>query len=916
MTGLDRFGLADFVDPGSYERGMRYFRAGQVVSLRHDADAGMVTGSVRGSGFAPYGVTVTYTAAHDGSLRTMDSACSCPVGDGCKHGVAVLLKALTTESAAPDGGRPFADWERALGTLRTAQRDGTEALGLTFELEQATAARRADVTVRSLRVRPVRIGKNGRWVTTGASWTDIGNRWRVDGAYRSDHLEVLRSLSALNAEVDRYGYRAGTGTWLRLDLIQNPVLWDLLDDAVRCEVALLTARGGTLTVSPEPAEFSLRLTRTDDGTLELRPTLTVGGAPAAGAPLPVGSPAHGVAVAVPARDASTPASITVARFARRQHPSTTELLDSGPVRVPPDDEGRFFAGYLELLRQHHRIVVDDTVSVPEPGGPILVLDVHPEAEHRTRIAAAWDYPLGERSRRVELTGRRADVRRDRPAEELILAPVRRLFAGTPLVAGGPAGAPVLLSDGMFGTSGTIDLVERVLPALREIPDVRLQISGRFADYRQAPEQPVVGFEVSPSGTRDWFDLAVSVTVAGEQVPFVLLFSALVSGETRMVLPSGTWFPLDTPALGRLRELIDEARLLQDRKGGLRISRYQTDFWAELEKLGIPDRQSREWNEHVRSLRTCDEQPVPVPAGLTTELRPYQYRGFQWLSTLRRLGLGGVLADDMGLGKTVQTLAMIGADRAENPDAAPYLVVAPTSVVGNWQAEAARFLPGLRTAVVGGTARRRTGTLAELAAGADILITSYTLLRLEAEEYQAIPFAGLMLDEAQAVKNHDSATFSVITRLDRRFTVAITGTPLENNLTELWALFRLVAPGLLPALRHFTEYYRTPIEKLGQQDRLDQLRRRIAPLMLRRTKEQVVADLPDKQEQVLDAHAGARPPHGVRPAARPGAAEGARPARRRRRPAVRHLPLAGPAAAGQHRPRAGRSGVRPRRRPPS
>ncbi|WP_111768112.1 DEAD/DEAH box helicase [Nakamurella deserti] len=853
MTGLDRFGLAELVDPGSYERGVQYFRSGQVLTVRHDTAAGVVTGSVRGSGAIPYSVTVSYTLAPNGALRTVDAACSCPVGFECKHGIAVLLAALTTAAAGtkdgPEDGPAVPDWERALGALKTGKRHGTESLGLTFELEQGTAARRSDVRLRALRARPVRIGKNGRWVTTGASWTDINNGWRVDATFRADHLEVLRSIAALDAEVDRFGRRAGAGTWLRLDLVQNPVIWELLDDATRCDIAFVTARGGALSVSAAPADVVLRLGRSE-GTLELRPVLTVAGEPVTGDAVLLGTPAHGVAVAVAARDAATRASITLARFARRQHPSTAELLDGGVIRVPREDESRFFTGYLALLQQHHHIAVDDSVAIPQSRGPILVVDVHPEPDHATRVALSWDYPLGDRSRPIELNGWREELPRDPAAEAGVLAPVLRLFAGTSLVTTGPGGGPALLPETTLGTSGTIDLVERILPALAGEAAVRLQISGRFADYRQATEQPVIGFEVSPSGGRDWYDLAVTVTVAGEHVPFVLLFSSLVSGETRMILPSGTYFELDTPALARLRDLITEARLLQDRRGGLRISRYQTDFWAELEKLGVPDRQSREWNAHIRSLRAFDDTPEPLPTALTAQLRPYQYRGFQWLSLLRRHRLGGVLADDMGLGKTVQTLAMIGAHRRDDPGAPPYLVVAPTSVVGNWQAEAARFLPGLRTAVVEGTARRRDGSIADVAAGADVLITSYTLLRLEAEQYQALPWSGVLLDEAQTVKNHDSKTFSVITRLDRTFTVAITGTPLENNLTELWALFALVAPGLLPNLKNFTEYYRTPIEKLGQDERLDQLRRRIAPLMLRRTKDQVVDDLPAKQEQVL------------------------------------------------------------------
>ena len=173
------------------------------------------------------------------------------------------------------------------------------------------------------------------------------------------------------------------------------------------------------------------------------------------------------------------------------------------------------------------------------------------------------------------------------------------------------------------------------------------------------------------------------------------------------------------------------------------------------------------------------------------------------------------------------------------------------MLGNWQSEAARFVPGLRVRVISATAARRTTTLAQACAGADLVITSYTLLRLEIADYEEIGFAGLILDEAQAVKNHQSKAFGCVKRMAVPFKLAITGTPMENNLMELWALFSIVAPGLFPHPGRFTDYYRVPIEKDGDNDRLDRLRRRIRPLMLRRTKEQVAADLPAKQEQVLE-----------------------------------------------------------------
>ena len=184
-------------------------------------------------------------------------------------------------------------------------------------------------------------------------------------------------------------------------------------------------------------------------------------------------------------------------------------------------------------------------------------------------------------------------------------------------------------------------------------------------------------------------------------------------------------------------------------------------------------------------------------------------------------------------------------------AAPFLIVAPTSVVSNWAAEAGRFAPGLKVVVITDTMARRRKDLAGIVAGADAVVTTYTLLRLDFASYAAAEWSGLILDEAQYAKNHQSKIYQCARRLPAPFKLAITGTPMENNLMELWSLLSITAPGLFPHPEKFADYYARPIEKQGKSELLDQLRRRIRPLVKRRTKEQVAADLPAKQEQVLE-----------------------------------------------------------------
>jgi SNF2 family DNA or RNA helicase len=358
--------------------------------------------------------------------------------------------------------------------------------------------------------------------------------------------------------------------------------------------------------------------------------------------------------------------------------------------------------------------------------------------------------------------------------------------------------------------------------------------------------------------RDWFDLFVTVTVAGQEVPFAELFSALALGEERLLLDSGTWFRLDRPELHRLRELINEARALQDRqREGLRLSPMQAGLWAELVALGVVGQQSERWSRRVGALLGLDEiARADPPAGLAAQLRPYQTDGYQWLSLLWDLQLGGVLADDMGLGKTVQTLAM--AVRAAEQgtlggDAGPLLIVAPASVLSTWAGQAATFAPGLRVEVITETEARSNRPVAEVAAGSELVVTSYTLFRLDEHAYQAVRWCGLVLDEAQFVKNHQAKTYQCARRLDTPVKLAITGTPLENSLMDLWSMLSIAAPGLFPDPRRFDEFYRRPIESGTAPDRLDALRRRVRPLMLCRAKDQVAADLPAKTEQVLEVN---------------------------------------------------------------
>jgi SNF2 family DNA or RNA helicase len=239
-------------------------------------------------------------------------------------------------------------------------------------------------------------------------------------------------------------------------------------------------------------------------------------------------------------------------------------------------------------------------------------------------------------------------------------------------------------------------------------------------------------------------------------------------------------------------------------------------------------------------------PLSTPPGFRGELRPYQQRGLAWLSLLGELGLGAVLADDMGLGKTVQLLALIAADPPGNR---PTLLVCPMSLVGNWQREAQRFTPELRVHVHHGTERLTGDELAAALADADLVITTYAIANRDQDALSRVRWDRVVVDEAQAVKNHETAQARAVRALPAAARIALTGTPVENQLSELWSIMDFANPGLLGSAKEFRERFAVPVERHGDPEAAEQLRRITQPFVLRRLKtdKSIISDLPEKQE---------------------------------------------------------------------
>ncbi|WP_242605723.1 DEAD/DEAH box helicase [Frankia sp. Cppng1_Ct_nod] len=887
MAGSDTVGLRAAVTDHSYLKGVRYAQRDAVMKLEWNVDGNTLRGRVRGSNGEVYSTSVQFSDDGVSSRRFRGGSCTCPVGANCKHVVALVLTAESDDAAAPRRqsrrSEPPQVWIQSLGELlgspsiiesgRSRTDFGTTPLAVELSFAAHSSAGGA-ASERGLQVtaRLVKPGKNG-WVGA-VGWDELNSPYRVH-EFHEPHVRLLQEMFALyRARQERYGYSYYSNSGhKRLDLseFESRQLWPMLDAAAEVGIRFVHARKKLGDVDRYGlAELCLDVTRAgSSGSLLVAPLLRIEGSAGTDAAVFsfIGGDGHGVVYVDRAEiRASEDHRDWHVRLARLVEPVPPQLqrmtVGNRSLEVPVAEEARFRTEFCPRLQRLAPVVSRDGSFVPpEVAPPTLLLRAAYGDGHDLDLAWEWAYEVGGERIRVPLYDAEPDGFRDLRHERDVLAALDLPADAAAVLSAGRESAGEELISGLTLRSGvrlsstdTMRVTTELLPWLAGRPGVAVEVSGDPADYREAGDSLRIGLSTDDVvGETDWFDLGVTITVEGRQVPFADVFLALSQGQSHLLLADGAYFSLQKPELQALRRLIEEARALQDSPAGqLRISRFQAGLWDELAELGVVEHQAHAWRQQVTGLLSLSavDQHEP-PSTLAATLRPYQLEGFRWLAFLWQYQLGGVLADDMGLGKTLQTLALLCHAKRVDPELAPFLVVAPTSVVSNWAAEAARFAPGLRTVTISDTERRRGGTLEQVVSDADLVVTSYTLFRLEYDKYANLPWSGLVLDEAQMVKNHQSKAYQCARLLPASFKLAVTGTPMENNLMELWSLLSVTAPGLFPNPTRFRDYYAQPIEKQSDAELLAQLRRRIRPLMTRRTKEQVAPELPPKQEQVLE-----------------------------------------------------------------
>ena len=354
-----------------------------------------------------------------------------------------------------------------------------------------------------------------------------------------------------------------------------------------------------------------------------------------------------------------------------------------------------------------------------------------------------------------------------------------------------------------------------------------------------------------------FSLDFGIEIDGVRLPLLPILTRLierggleaaqvVDGEIITSLDDGRVVKLPAERIRRLLgimgDLIEGAGRLQD--GPLVLPSAEAATLLELEDLVSTRFESAAAiKAYVAQFRDDAEiAPVLLPGAFRGDLRPYQKQGLDWLQHLRGHGLGGLLADDMGLGKTAQTIAHLVFEHAAGRLDSPALIVVPTSLISNWTAELGKFAPHLTTAVLHGLDRHQRRDRLD---GVHVVITTYTVLARDIADMKELPWQVVVLDEAQAIKSPAAKATRAVCQLDAKHRICLSGTPIENNLEELWSQFAFLMPGLLGERQAFAKRFRTPIEKRGDDQRRLQLVRRIKPFILRRTKSEVATELPPK-----------------------------------------------------------------------
>ncbi|MHB1797280.1 MAG: DEAD/DEAH box helicase [Vulcanimicrobiaceae bacterium] len=843
--------------PAYWARGQAYYDRGRVLEVRVDADGTQIHAFVAGSDKAPYRVGLVARARNGRWL--IEGTCTCPIGYNCKHVVAALFRALDPYANAQATAVEPLPRDKADGAVdlwleklsETARRVGAppgrgndEFVMYVVDVREYGFTPRVVVEPYVVRRRVSgEVGKPRSYTMYTLAESTAGFVQAVDvvigrlatAAERSygnelRRAELLEALLRAAISTGRCHWREAKNPAIALGAARTgEIAWQLGSDGRQRPV--LAGGDGKVALLPAVPVWYLDTTTWEAGPIDL-------GVPAQIASTLLHAPALAPVHASRLRRvwerelapfAVEPPSVEVGEDVLADDPVPCLLIrtrtvqavwrraDEYDVAVLAFDYGGTVVDPLDF-REEFRSVADDHVK-------------------RWPRRFAFERTAEERLKSLGLEAFLLD-------EEMTLTE----FALPP----------------KGGEARWARFLDRVVPQLRE-EGWRVEVDPRFRHRVVRADSPWSADLVE--NENHWFELDLGTEIGGHRISLLPVvvealrrlprdrsespLAALENGEPLYApLPDGTFVVLPADrlkiVLATLVELYDADPLSAN--GALPVTLAQAAHLDDLEEsLHLQGRGGERLRALARSLREFSGlAEVRVPRGFATTLRPYQQTGLNWLQFLRAHDLGGILADDMGLGKTVQALAHILVEKRAGRLGHPSLIVAPTSVLPNWASECRRFARGLRVLTLHGPHRAENVPEIERA---DIVLTSYPLLVRDAEMLLERRWEIVVLDEAQAIKNPQAKATKIAWRLDAAQRLALTGTPIENHLDELWSILTFAMPGLLGDRKRFTRVFRTPIEKHADRERSAVLAARVRPFVLRRTKSQVEEQLPEKTEIV-------------------------------------------------------------------
>ncbi len=840
-------------DSGSYQRGLAYFKSGMVEHLKiiqARKSAVVLYSEVEGSGYHPYEQNISIYQEH-GEIE-IDGNCSCPVGYNCKHVVASCLQYLLMNNvvaADKSTGRAIKQVDASLSWLddfiatsvpQTSYSSVASDEFISYALMSSSSG--IGITVKLLKNRYLKKGGLGKG--RAVSLYDFTDGYFLNGCLQDIDREIGAILDAQNEN-----------TWNQRELIISGELGYLvlckIIDSGRCH--WLSPQSPVIKMG-EPRDLQLNWVNAGNGKqrldMKVKPDcLILKSQPA----LYLDSAANEVG------------EIKGADFNLKQWQMLLDMPHI-PETICAQFSQRLLSCPDAKLPPPQKI---DIIQIKEPTIPGLFLYgvINAETGYRAHFMRLR-FHYGDYEVRIlpslAVTNfvekdKAISIYRDLPTEQAAVELLKNEgFQTTP----GEYQGDVMLaaiSSMSYQTSADRwqDFLQQKLPELENQGWLIEKDASFQIEFLQVDD-----WNVEIESDNDWFDLRFDLDVAGIKIPLLPLIAQVLHSYEINNLPETISLPLGDrmggskylqipverirPIFQTLYELYNTESISKD--GKLRLSRFDATRLAELE-----DNCNNELNwsggEAMRQLgRKLKNfkgiKKVAPPRGLKASLRDYQQQGLNWLQFLREFEFNGILADDMGLGKTVQTLTHLLKEKEAKRMVKPCLILAPTSLMSNWRREAELFTPNLRVLVLQGAERKKDFDKINQY---DLILSTYPLLVRDQETLLAHDYYYLILDEAQVIKNPLAKAARMARNVNCQHRLCLTGTPMENHLGELWALFDFLMPGCLGDKKAFNQFYRNPIEKQGDAEQRQRLVRRITPFMLRRSKSEVVKELPEKTE---------------------------------------------------------------------